>query len=91
MDRLHPNICNVLSDHSELFGKTSTCQEWPQIYLNTYGQLNASLVEEMYSYGRQNLAMVHVVMQSPHVTKIKRDVAMTFTTYVANTGKSLLY
>ena len=32
------------------------------------------------------LALIHVMIQSPYVTKIKRDVAMTFTSYVANTG-----
>ena len=40
----------------------------------------------MYKYGRKNLALVHVMIQSPYVTKIKRDVAMTFTTYIANSG-----
>ena len=58
----------------------------PGNFAETYGKLNVTLLEEMYEYGHQNLAMVHVVMQSPYVTKIKRDVAMTFTTYVANTG-----
>ena len=40
----------------------------------------------MYIYGRENLAMVHVMIQSPYVTKIRRDVAMTFTTFIANSG-----
>ena len=40
----------------------------------------------MHEYGKQNLAMVHVMIQSPYVTKIKRDVAMTLTTYIANAG-----
>jgi hypothetical protein len=40
----------------------------------------------MYQYGRQNLALVHVMVQSPYVTKIKRDVAMSFVTFVANSG-----
>ena len=30
--------------------------------------------------------MVHVMVQSPYVTKIKRDVAMSFVTFVANSG-----
>ena len=30
--------------------------------------------------------MVHVMIQSPYVTKIRRDVAMTFTTFIANSG-----
>ena len=40
----------------------------------------------MYQYGRQNLALVHVMVQSPYVTKIKRDIAMSFVTFVANSG-----
>ena len=40
----------------------------------------------MYSYGRDNLALVHVMIQSPYITKIKRDVSITFTNYMANTG-----
>ena len=41
---------------------------------------------EMYTYGRTNLAMVNLMIQSPYITKIKRDAAMTFTSYIANTG-----
>ena len=40
----------------------------------------------MHRYGRENLAMVNIFIQSPYVTKIRRDVAMTWTNYVANTG-----
>ena len=40
----------------------------------------------MYKYGRQNLALVHIMMQSPYVTKIRNDVAMSLTTYIANSG-----
>ena len=40
----------------------------------------------MYKYGKDNLAHVNVLIQSPYITKIKRDVAMTFTNYVANAG-----
>lgn len=40
----------------------------------------------MHKYGRKNLALIHVMIQSPYVTKIKRDVSMTFTTYIANSG-----
>ena len=48
--------------------------------------LNANLINEMHQYGRENLAMVNIFIQSPYVTKIRRDVAMTWTNYVANTG-----
>ena len=44
------------------------------------------LLHHLYIYGKDNLAMIHVMIQSPYVTKIKRDVAMSFTNYVANTG-----
>ena len=40
----------------------------------------------MHQYGRQNLALIHVIVQSPYITKIKRDVAMPFITFVANSG-----
>ena len=79
-------ICDVLSDFDAFFGKASDCQQWPGNFAEIYNKPNVTLLEELYEYGSQNLALVHVVMQSPYVTKIKRDVAMTFTTYVANTG-----
>lgn len=40
----------------------------------------------MYKYGRENLALIQVMIQSPYFTKIRRDVAITFTTYIANSG-----
>ena len=43
-------------------------------------------MDEMVDYAKENLALVQVIIQSPYATKIKRDVAMTFTAYVANTG-----
>ena len=51
-----------------------------------YDEPNDTLVKEMHKYGRKNLALIHVMIQSPYVTKIKRDVSMTFTTYIANSG-----
>ena len=62
------------------------CQKWPEIYFEKYDEPNSTLIDEMYQYGRKNLALVHVMIQSPYVIKIKRDVAMTFTTYIANSG-----
>ena len=87
MDKKQPNLCSILNEFDDYFGKSSSsCQEWPGNFFDKYDDVNATLEDEMYEYGRKNLALVHVVMQSPYVTKIKRDVAMTFTTYVANTG-----
>ena len=48
------------------------------------------LLNEIYNYGKDNLALIHVMIQSPYVTVIERDVSMTFTEYVANTGRDLL-
>ena len=62
------------------------CELWPGNYFEKFNKPNVTLREELYNYGRQNLALIHVMIQSPYVTKIKRDVAMTFTTYIANSG-----
>ena len=62
------------------------CNKWPENYFEENNEPNQTLVKEMYQYGRQNLALVHVMVQSPYVTKIKKDVAMSFVTFVANSG-----
>ena len=62
------------------------CVQWPDNYFERYDEPNETLVNELHEYGKQNLALVHVMIQSPYVTKIKRDVAMTLTTYIANAG-----
>ena len=46
-------------------------------------------MNEIYNYGKDNLALIHVMIQSPYVTMIEREVSMTFTEYVANTGRDL--
>ncbi len=92
MENEHPGICKVLSDFDDYFGKNASCQNWPAVFFEKHSILNATLDQAVYGYARENLALVHLVIQSPYVTKIKQDIAMTFTTYVANTGKdSLLY
>ena len=72
--------------HYVLFAALNPCDKWPENYFEKYHEPNETLVEEMYKYGRKNLALIHVMIQSPYFTKIKRDVAMTFTTYIANSG-----
>ena len=62
------------------------CIDWPENYFENYDRPNDTLIKELYEYGRHNLALVHVMVQSPYVTKIKRDVAMSFITFVADTG-----
>ena len=42
--------------------------------------------KQKYQPSNANQDMIHIVIQSPYVTKIKRDVEMTFTSYIANTG-----
>ena len=65
---------------------TDPCNKWPENYFERNNEPNETLVKELHQYGRQNLALIHVIVQSPYVTKIKRDVAMSFVTFVANSG-----
>ena len=69
-----------------LFTYIDPCVEWPENYFIKNDEPNSTLVKELYEYGRHNLALIHVMIQSPYVTKIKREVAMTFTGFVSNTG-----
>ena len=71
-----PNISSLLDP----------CEEWPSNYFKKFDHVNETLREEMYKYGRENLALIHVMIQSPYVTKIKRDVAIPFVTFVGNSG-----
>ena len=88
LDKRHPSLCLTLEKFDEYFGNQSSCGDWPKNYFqeNDAPYPNETLVEEVYEYGKENLALVHIFIQSPYVTMIKRDVAMTFTNYVANTG-----
>ena len=86
LDKSLPNLCNVLTSFDEYFGNISSCKKWPNNYLSANNVPNETLVEEMYQYGKTNLALVKIMIQSPYVTKIKRDVAMTFTDFIANSG-----
>ena len=92
IEKSFPNICLILEDFDRFFGSNSTCNEWPKNFfeeLDEFDQpnrMNSTLNDELFEYGKQNLALIHVMIQSPYATKIKRDVAMTITNYVANTG-----
>ena len=86
LDMKYPDLCATLQYFDDYFGYASSCQKWPGNYLETNGWPNTSLIEQMVQYGRDNLALVRVIMQSPYATKIKRDLAMTMTDYIANTG-----
>ena len=54
--------------------------------MQKHGKPDITLSEAMYQYASENLAFVHVFIQSPYVTKIQRDVAMTLISYIANMG-----
>ena len=86
LKKKHPDLCKLLLEFEQYFGNKTTCKDWPENYLEDNTKPITTLMNEMVKYGRENLALVQVIMQSPYVTKIKRDVAMTFTAYVANTG-----
>ena len=86
LDLQQPKLCQTLEYFDEYFNDNSTCDKWPNDFLEAFKKPNGTLLEEMVEYGRKNLAVVKVMMQSPYVTKMKRDVAMTFTSYVANSG-----
>ena len=86
MDKNQPKLCLELGKFKEYFGNTTSCEYWPTNYFKKKYAPNERLVTELYQYGRDNLALVHVQIQSPYITKMKRDVAMTFTSYIANTG-----
>ena len=91
MNIKQPDLCQTLVDFEDYFGNTSSCADWPGNYFNDYNDSMThpsldTLVNELHQYGRDNLALIHIVIQSPYVTKIKRDVEMTFTSYIANTG-----
>ena len=88
LDARHPKLCKMLENFDEYFGNGSSCVDWPKNYFqkNNVWKPNETLLDEVYEYGKENLALVHIFIQSPYVTMIKRDMEMTFTNYVANTG-----
>ena len=86
IDKAQPDLCAVLENFAAQFGNQSTCNKWPENYFQDFDEPNVTLVDELYKYGKSNLAQIRVFIQSPYVTKIKRDVAVTFINYVANTG-----
>ena len=82
----YPEICNVLKDHERYFGELASCKDWPGSYYGENDQENDTLTKEVLDYGRTNLALTHIFFQSPYITKMKRDLTMTFTDFVANSG-----
>ena len=87
LDKMYPNLCSVLRSYGGFFANNSSCEEtiWPEEFFRLYGKPQ-ELIKELHQYGRDNLALVNIFIQSPYVTKIRRDLAMTLTGYIANTG-----
>ena len=86
MDIKQPKLCETLQMFDDYFGIESSCRKWPKEFLDEYGSPNQALEKELFQYGKENLAFVRLMIQNPYVTKIKRDVKMSFTNYVASTG-----
>ena len=85
----HASSCKLnitRTKHIKVHFPIDPCEKWPINYFRTHDQPNKTLIEEMYEYGRNNLAHVNVMVKSSYITKIRRGVAMTFTNYVANAG-----
>jgi hypothetical protein len=83
----YPDLCRALQYFETYFDNTSTCNHWPENFLDKHDNSpNQTLMREILKYGRENLALVRIMIQSPYATKIKRDLAMTITSYIANAG-----
>ena len=44
------------------------------------------LINQLYLYARDNIAMVHIFIKDPFVTKLKRDEAFSIILFVAGAG-----
>ena len=86
LEKKHPNLCKVLTDFEQFFGNESDCVNWPKPFFKIFDEENQTLTEEMQKYGKRNLALVNVFFQSPYMTKMKRDLEMTLTDFIASTG-----
>ena len=56
-----PNLCSTLEVFNQSFINCET--EWPENFLEKYHDINETLLNEMFEYGRSNLALVHVMIQ----------------------------
>ena len=83
MDQDQPNLCLILEAFDEYFNGSMSCKYWPENFFKHHDKRNETLEHEMYQYAKENLAKIEVMIQSPYVTMIKRDVAMTLVNYVA--------
>lgn len=90
LDSSHPKLCNLLGNSRKYFEEGSTCENWPNEFFlsinGTYNPNHDELIDAVHDYATKNLARVKIMIRNPYVTIIKRDLSMTFTSYVANTG-----
>lgn len=96
VDLYHEGLCKMLEERSQLLG---TCSSWPQEFLfrnpgpdsdNTpkfeMNKNDTDFVNAVQEYSKENLAQIKVMFRANYVQSIKRDLEMTFTGFVANTG-----
>ena len=74
LDVKQPNLCRTLEGFKEYFGNLSSCNTWPHDFYeknpNMNYEVNNPLSKEIFKYGRRNLALVRIMIQSPYVTKV---------------------
>ena len=63
-----PNLCETLKSFDNFFGNSSSCKNWPTSFFQDYNEPNETLVNEMFKYGRDNLALIHMAIQNPRVS-----------------------
>ena len=86
LNERQPDLCKTLESFENYFGTNASCEHWPTNFFDDNESPDAFLIDQLFQYGRENVAMVRVMIQSPYVTKIRRDVAMSFLNYVSSTG-----
>ena len=80
----YPGLCEILEGYKDYFN--ATCEDWPNNFLANENGMDNELLEKIHAYSKENLAYLHIMIQSPYITKVKRDVEMSFISYIANTG-----
>ena len=80
----YPNLCSVLKDFSPAFGTANLCQNWPESYFQIF-TLTIPLLKKCFNI-EENLALIEIAIQTPFVKRIKKDIEMSFTDFLANTG-----
>ena len=63
LDIKHPNLCSALESFDEYFGNSSSCLEWPTIFFEKNDKPDETLINELYTYGSKNLALIHIFIQ----------------------------